>query len=416
MKKGQSCNRLHLVTLRWGLLLASACWGSNAEVYASEAKKRQPIVHTMSSAGMKLQVRELLTGQGIIWSMAFLPENKVSGKVSTKTANQSSRSGSILFTERSGKLKVFDPEQGKVWVVAGSPKVHAARQGGLLDVALAHDFSSSRTLFLTYAKAVKTKSARRAFTTALAQAELSAGPPYKLSGLKDLYLAKPPTSNTHHYGSRLVITEKAIYMTVGDRGERDVVQDLGNSYGKVLRLTHAGKAHPDNPFVGKKGALPEIYTYGHRNPQGLALRPGSQQIWEQEHGPRGGDEINLIKAGSNYGWPVITYGREYWGPKIGEGQRKKGMQQPVYQYTPSIAPSGFTWVAGKNLPGWSGDLLSGALKLTHLNRLDIEGDRVVKEERLLEELSERIRDVRQGPDGWVYVSTDSGRILRIEQR
>jgi glucose/arabinose dehydrogenase len=220
-----------------------------------------------------------------------------------------------------------------------------------------------------------------------------------------------------HFGSRLVFAPDGdLFITTGDRGGRDDAQDLSRPIGKVIRVRPDGTAPPDNPFVGRRGARPEIWSYGHRNIQGAALHPRTGELWTVEHGAMGGDEVNVPKAGRNYGWPVITYGRDYSGARIGEGTAKPGMEQPVHYWDPSIAPSGLAFYTGDRFPAWRGSLFVGSLKFGLLVRLALDGDRVAEEERLLQGLGARVRDVRQGPDGLLYLLTDEpdGRILRIE--
>ena len=257
---------------------------------------------------------------------------------------------------------------------------------------------------------------------------------YKISQAVDIFLAQPALSSGLHFGSRLAFDNQGfLFMTMGDRGERHKAQELNTHLGKVLKLTQAGKPAPGNPFytakpltakllntnnssfkADAKQALPEIWSFGHRNPQGIYIHPMTGRLWEQEHGPKGGDEINLIKKGANYGWPIITYGREYWGPRIGEGFVKKGLEQPVKYYTPSIAPSSLLIYSGKKFKEWKGDFFSGALVLKHLNRLKISQNNIVKEEeRLLSSLDLRVRDVIEDQEGFIYVSSDEGKILRL---
>ena len=236
-----------------------------------------------------------------------------------------------------------------------------------------------------------------------------------LTQIKEIFSAKPALSSRIHFGSRMVFDQDGfLFITVGERHNRHFAQNLNTHMGKILRLTEEGKAPSTNPFVDHKNALPEIWSFGHRNPQGLTLHPISGELWAHEHGPRGGDEINLIKKGKNYGWPIITYGTEYWGPKIGEGTRKEGLEQPIKYYVPSIAPSGLLIYSGKKIKQWRGDFFSGALVLEHLNRLKFKNNKVVKEERLISKSGFRVRNVIEGPEGSIYISVDSGRIFKIK--
>jgi glucose/arabinose dehydrogenase len=293
--------------------------------------------------------------------------------------------------------------------VSGVPEVAAAGQGGLLDVALHPRFRDNRLVYLSYAG-----KGRGGTGTEVARGRLSEG---RLEDLEILYAVRPKSRGGRHFGSRLVFDAQGrLYVTAGERGDPDRAQDPGDAAGSVIRLTEDGAVPPDNPFVDRVGARPEIFSIGHRNPQGLARHPETGRIWEVEHGPRGGDEVNVIEAGVNYGWPVITYGMSYAGFPIGEGSEKSGMAQPVTYWVPSISPSGMAFYTGAAFPAWRGNLFVGALSGELLVRLELDGERVVREERLLEELGERIRDVRQGPDGFLYLLTDApdGALLRLE--
>lgn len=347
----------------------------------------QTVVH---SEGMNLQARPIIEGLGIPWGMAFVD------------------SQNLFVTERKGSAFLINLKTKVKTPVQGLPKVFHQGQGGLLDVVLHPLFEKNHWVYLTYAKKVSDGS-----TTALARGVLRQN---KLSDVKDLFVAQTHSSRDIHYGSRLAFDQQGyLFMTVGDRGHRHKAQDLSAHNGKVLRLDENGRALPDNPFTKKAKALPEIWSYGHRNPQGLAVHPKTGQIFESEHGPQGGDEINLIKKGANYGWPVVTFGREYWGPKIGEGTHKKGIEPPLKYYVPSIAPSGLTVSWGPQYPVWKGDLFLGALKLTHVNRVKLNKNLVMqKEERLLANLKQRVRHIQRSPDGFLYFSTDNGTIYRLE--
>jgi len=239
----------------------------------------------------------------------------------------------------------------------------------------------------------------------------------RLANLEIIFRQVPKTSGGNHFGSRLVMApDGTLFITVGERGERERAQDTTVNRGQVIRIHADGRIPEDNPFVGKEGHRPEIWSYGHRNPQGAALHPETGKLWVHEHGAQGGDEVNIPEAGRNYGWPVIAYGRHYFGGKIGQGTRKAGMEQPIFYWDPSIAPSGMAFYTGDRFPKWKGNLLVGALNYRLVARLVLDGEKVVAEERLLEGFGDRIRDVRQGPDGYVYLLTDEsdGRILRLE--
>lgn len=325
------------------------------------------------------------------WSLAFLPD------------------GAMLVTERPGRLRVIRDGALDPTPVSGVPEVAATGQGGLLDVALHPRFRDNRLVYLSYAG-----KGRGGAGTEVARGRLSEG---RLEDLEILFAVQPKSRGGRHFGSRLVFGAQGhLYVTAGERGDPDRAQDPGDAAGSVIRLTEDGAVPPDNPFVGRAGARPEIFSIGHRNPQGLTRHPETGRIWEVEHGPRGGDEVNVIEAGVNYGWPVITYGMSYAGFPIGEGSEKPGMAQPVTYWVPSISPSGMAFYTGAAFPAWRGNLFVGALSGELLVRLELDGERVVHEERLLEELGERIRDVRQGPDGFLYLLTDApdGALLRLE--
>ena len=313
----------------------------------------------------------------------------------------------LLFTEKGGNLKILHTVTGKIQSVAGIPKVFDGGQGGLLDVALHPEFHNNKIIYWTFSHGEKNK-----YTTSLAKAELQND---KLNHVQILFSAKPLSSAQIHFGSRIAFDKKGfLFFTVGDRGRKREAQNLNSHFGKLLRIKDDGTIPSDNPFVGNKKALPEIWSYGHRNPQGLFIHKNKGEIWLQEHGPKGGDEINLIKKGRNYGWPVITYGKSYAGFKIGKGMAMEGMEQPIKYWTPSIAPCGLLIYSGTLFQKWKEDLFSGALKLTHLNRLKIKNGKVLEEERLLSDLHLRIRNVIQGPEGFIYISADRGWILKLQ--
>lgn len=278
----------------------------------------------------------------------------------------------------------------------------------MLDIALSPDYKKDGWVYFTYVKDVEGEGA-----TVLARAKLVAE---TFSDWQELLVTKSTTDTTRHFGSRITFDEHGhVFFAVGDRGVRKNAQDLSNHAGSIMRLNLDGSVPEDNPFTKNKLLLPEVWSVGHRNPQGLVYDGENNRLWSIEHGPRGGDEINLIKSGANYGWPIISYGKEYWNPMaVGEGTHRKGMEQPVKVYIPSIAPGSLLLYSASALPDWKGNLLSGALKLHHINRIVLsQQGEVVKEERLLEELDERIRALAQSPQGWLYFSTDSGKIYRL---
>lgn len=340
------------------------------------------------------------------WGLAFLP------------------GGRFLVTERPGRLRVVAAD-GKLGApVAGLPEVAAGGQGGLLDVVTDSDFARNRTLFFCFSEP---GSAGRGNSTALARATLSADEG-RLENLKVIFSQKPKVASSSHFGCRIVesraggsgAADGKLFLTLGERFSRkEDAQALDNHHGKIVRINKDGSVPQDNPFVGKAGALPEIWSYGHRNAQGAALAPDGT-FWMHEHGPQGGDEINRPKAGANYGWPVITYGENYGGGKIGEGVTEKaGMQQPMHFWVPSIAPSGMAFLTSERYgKAWQGNLFVGSLKFGYLDRMELSAPftgKVVRESKLLTDLGERIRDVRQGPDGLLYVLTDNsnGKLIRL---
>ena len=332
-------------------------------------------------------LEQVTDGLGVPWGLAFITDTQ------------------LLITERAGSIKLLDTQSRTLTPIQGAPAVLAEGQGGLLDVAVPPDFKSGDWIYVTF---VRDKDGEG--VTVLARAKLNAN---KLEQWQDLLETQSATGTGRHFGSRIAFDEEGyIYFGVGDRGERPTSQDLTNHAGSVMRLFPDGRVPENNPFKQRNDVLPEIWSYGHRNPQGMAYDYENKRLWLIEHGPRGGDEINLVLPGRNYGWPVISYGKEYGGPlAVGEGTHREGMEQPVKEYTPSIAPGSLLLYTGDALPAWRGNLFSGALKLQHLNRVTLSADgKAIGEERLLEDLNERIRALVQGPEGWLYFSTDSGRI------
>jgi glucose/arabinose dehydrogenase len=345
-----------------------------------------------SSAG-QLDVQTVASGLAHPWSLAFLTD------------------GRMLVTERAGRMRVVTPEGQVSQPLKGVPEVWASGQGGLLDVITDKAFAQSKTIYFCYAE--RSGSGGR---TAVARAKLNDGAG-RLEETKVIFRQEGPLSSGNHYGCRIAqAADGNLFVTLGDHfSARDEAQNLGNHIGKLIRIAPDGAAPADNPFVGRDGAKPEIWSFGHRNEQGLAIDPSTGDLWESEHGPRGGDEINVIGKGKNYGWPVIGYGIDYSGARIHEAAAKDGMEQPLKYWVPSIAPSGLAFYSAKLFPKWTGSLFTGALAGKMLVRLQLNGTTVTSEERLLPNLNERIRDVRQGPDGALWLLTDSsaGRILRV---
>jgi glucose/arabinose dehydrogenase len=330
-------------------------------------------------------------GLGVPWGMAFIDDHR------------------LIITEREGDIQLLDTRAAKPMRLAGAPAVLAEGQGGMLDVAVPPDFSPGDWIYFTFVRDNNGDG-----VTVLARARLRG---HKLVQWQDLLETRSATGSGQHFGSRIAFDETGhVYFGVGDRGERPNSQDRSNHAGCVMRLKRDGSVPGDNPFIGQAGVLPEIWSYGHRNPQGMAYDRMHQRLWLIEHGPRGGDEINRVLPGRNYGWPVISYGKEYWGPvAVGEGTHRASMEQPVKQYTPSIAPGSLLLYSGKAFPAWRGNLFAGALKLRHINRVTLDANgKAVGEERLLSDLDERIRALAESPQGWIYFSTDSGKVYRIK--
>ena len=351
---------------------------------------------------MNVKVVELASGLANPWSLAFLPDGK------------------LLVTQRSGQLRLRNsdgtPVNGGADQVSGLPAIEAVGQGGLLDVVVDPAFASNRRIYFSYAERDGTDASFNG--TAVARAELDTVN-RSLSGVVVIYRQLPKAQSSAHFGSRLVFDRSGhLFVTLGERlnnDQRGFSQDLTRGHGKVMRITTDGQAAPGNPNFGVVGAQPHIWSYGHRNVQGAALHPATGELWVNEHGPQGGDEVNVIEKGRNYGWPVIGYGVDYGGAKIHEATRKAGMEQPLKYWVPSIAPSGMAFYTGGLFPAWKGNLFIGALRAQLLVRLELDGEKVTKEERLLTNLGERIRDVRQGPDGALWLLTDNanGRVLRV---
>ena len=331
--------------------------------------------------------------------------------------------GRMLVTERPGRLRVVAANGTLGEPVQGLPAIDARGQGGLLDVVVDSAFRQNRTLYFCFSEpAPSGQSAQSGNSTALARAKLS-DDARSLEAVQVIFRQVPKFSSSAHFGCRIVEALKngqpdgTLFLTLGERFSRmQDAQTLDNHHGKIVRVGKDGSVPKDNPFVNTPGAKPEIWSYGHRNPQGAALAPDGT-LWMHEHGPQGGDEINLPQAGKNYGWPVISYGENYGGGKIGDGiTAKAGMEQPLHYWVPSIAPSGMAFVTSDAYgSGWRGNLLVGSLKFQYLNRIVLEGKKVVREEKLLTDLNQRIRDVRQGPDGLIYVLTDAsnGQLIRL---
>jgi glucose/arabinose dehydrogenase len=357
-----------------------------------------------SAAAQDVRPQVVTAGLRNPWAVAFLPE------------------GRFLVTERPGSMRIVEANGSLSQPIGGVPKVAAGGQGGLLDVVLDSDFASNSTLYFCFSEPAASGSGN---STALARARLAADRS-RLEDVRILFSQKPKYSSSLHFGCRIVERridgkpDGTLFLTLGERYNRkDDAQTLDNHHGKLVRIGKDGSVPRDNPFVGKAGALPEIWSYGHRNMQGATLAPDGR-LWTHEHGPQGGDEINLPQPGRNYGWPVITYGENYGGGRIGDGiTEKAGMEQPLHYWVPSIAPSGMAFLTSERYgKAWQGNLFVGSLKFAYLDRIELTapyGGKVVREHKLLTSLGERVRDVRQGPDGLLYVVTDAadGKLVRL---
>ena len=356
------------ITTLWGLLSLSV-----------------PASALDSSQG-RLHVQKMVDGLEGPWGFAFLP------------------GGDLLVTERSGQL--WFVTDGRKAPVSGAPEVDDVGQGGLLDVRAAHDFADSRTVYFTFAKAQG-----RGAGTAVARARLSEDNK-SLNDLTVIFEATKGARGGQHFGSRLVEAQDgSLYVSLGERGDRQSAQDLSREQGSIIRILPDGRIPADNPFVATAQARPAIWSYGHRNPQGLAM-DAEGRIWAVEHGAKGGDEVNLIQKGANYGWPVISYGEHYSGRKIGEGTSKPGMEQPAWYWDPSIAPSGMLIYSGKLWPEWRGDIFVGSLKFDFISRLS--GTPLQESERLKSLETGRVRDLREGPDGAIWFASEKeGALFRI---
>lgn len=334
----------------------------------------------------------LVNGLKHPWGMAFLPD------------------GRILVTERPGRLRVIENGQLQPQPIIGLPAIAPRGQGGLLDVVLHPDYKGNGWIYLSYSAA-----GNGGIGTEVGRGRLQGN---QFVDWQSIFRLLPKSGTGHHFGSRIAFDNAGyLYITVGDRGERKRAQRLDDHAGSVIRLHDDGRIPKVNPFIGKTGSHGEIYSYGHRNPQGATIHPVSGKLWIHEHGPQGGDEINIINPGNNYGWPVVSYGKEYVsGISIGEGSHKPGITQPIYYWTPSIAPSGMAFYNGDKFPQWQGNLFVGSLKFQLLVRLEMDGEKVLSEERLLKGKLGRIRDVRNAPDGFIYLLTDAsnGLLVRLE--
>jgi glucose/arabinose dehydrogenase len=374
-------NRIHQVLLIMAYI--------SLAMFLSAATSAPDIIKTEAHT---LRIVKIVSGLEHPWGHAFLPDNR------------------IIITERPGRLRIVESGHLNPEPVAGLPAIAARGQGGLLDVALHPNFVTNQLVYLSYSAA-----GASGVGTEVARGKLVGN---RLEDVEVIFRMTPKSKTGKHFGSRLIFDREGyLYITLGDRGEKKRAQLSDDHAGSVIRLHDDGRVPADNPFIGRQGWRPEKFTFGHRNMQGAAIHPETGEVWTHEHGPQGGDEVNIIRPGVNYGWPIITYGVNYViGTQIGEGTQKTGMAQPLYYWVPSIAPSGMTFYTGEKFPRWQGNLFVGALKDQMLVRLSLNGEKVVSEERLFKNLLGRIRDVSQGPDGYIYLLTDEtdGMLVRIE--
>jgi aldose sugar dehydrogenase len=365
------------------LLTGTACAGGNGELpFGTPGDVIQTEVHNIS-------LELVAEGIDVPWGMAFLPD------------------GTMLVTERSGDLRLVRDGNLHPDAVGGVPEVYARGQGGLLDIELHPDYDNNGWIYISYSYP-----GEGGGHTALMRARFDADA-HSLTDQEVLFRGQPLTTGRVHFGSRIRFDANGyVYLAIGDRGEMQNAQNLENHSGKLLRLHEDGRVPSDNPFVNTPGAMPEIYTYGNRNIQGMDIHPETGEVWTHEHGPRGGDELNVMRAGNNYGWPEISFGINYNGTIITEDTARAGMEQPVHQWTPSIAPSGMAFVTGDRYPNWKGNVMVGALAHQHVNRVVLDGDRAVHTERMFEQVG-RVREVKMGPDGYLYIGVENRGIFRL---
>ena len=370
-----------------GLAAASAACQSGASTSAARPDPPQ------AATAVSFDVETYAQGLAHPWSIAFLPDGE-----------------GMLVTERPGRLRLIRDGRLDPNPIPGVPEVAATGQGGLLDIALHPDFAQNRLLYFTYSKP-----GPNGATTAVGRGVYADA---MLTGVEDVFVADAWSRAGQHFGSRIVLHDGYLYVTVGDRGSMNRAQDLGDHVGATLRLRDDGSVPPDNPFVGRTDARDEIYTYGNRNAQGMTVHPATGEIWQSEHGPRGGDELNIVRAGGNYGWPDYRWANHYDGRRIADYDPEGDVILPVMDWTPAIAPAGIAFYTGDVFPQWNGDLFVGSLVNRHLQRVRVDGTRVVQVERLLTDRNERIRDVAMGPDGFIYLLVDAPNapVLRLVPR
>lgn len=394
----------------------SACNSASSSSNGSGSKAASPVETKKPEAGFTPAFEGQTRVSGVKTSTAYTAV-VLTKSLSSPWGIAPLPDGRLLITEKEGDMRIVDPEEGEVSeAIQGIPDVDDRGQGGLLGLALAPDFSSSRMVYWVFSEKVSGGN-----HTAVAKGRLS-DDEKRIENARVIYRAKPTYEGALHYGGRIIFDKEGhLFVSTGERSDmetRPQAQDLKSAFGKILRITTEGQAVAGNPFEGRDDALPEIYSYGHRNTQGLAFHPETGDLWNNEFGPRGGDELNLIRAGANYGWPVITYGLEYSGKTIGKPvlQQKEGMEQPVYYWDPVLSPSGMVFYTGDHIPEWKNNLFIAGLSSNHIARIIIEDNRVVGEERLLEGERQRFRDIAQAPDGALYAITDSGRLYKIDKK
>jgi glucose/arabinose dehydrogenase len=342
----------------------------------------------VESEKLNYKIDTLATGLQNPWGLTFLPNND------------------LLVTERDGEIRIIRNDKLLDYKINGVPEVFVKGQGGLFEILLHPDYESNGWLYISYAAP-----GDGGGNTAIMRAKLGG---FNLINKEVIFQAEPYLKGGNHFGGRMEFDKEGfLYFSVGERGNKDNAQTLKNHCGKIFRLNDDGSIPSDNPFMSTSGAKPEIYTYGNRNPQGMAIHPSTGEIWTHEHGPKGGDEINIIKAGANYGWPEVTYGKNYNGTTISDLTSKEGMNDPLHYWLPSIAPCGMSFIDSDLYPAWNGNLLVGSLKFQYVARLELDGEKVTHEERIIENIG-RVRAITQGPDGYIYVSTESpGMVVRI---
>lgn len=375
--------KLNLLSCALVTILLASCSDKNG------TGEKQTLATVIESEKQNFSIDTLATGLSNPWGIAFLPD------------------GRILVTERKGEIRII--QDGKLLdeTITNVPAVHAEGQGGLLDITLHPDYASNGWIYLSYSKPGTGGAA-----TTIVRAKLEGN---ALTNVQELFSAQPFVDSGVHFGSRIVFDGQGhIFFSCGERGTKENAQNLGNHLGKIIRLNEDGSVPTDNPFVNTSGAKPEIWSYGHRNPQGLYYNTATNTLWEVEHGPKGGDELNNVVKGKNYGWPVITYGINYDGTPITDITKKDGLEQPVWYWVPSIATCGMTQVTGDQYPGWKNNVFVGALALTHIARVELtDAGQFVKQEKILDKIG-RVRSIDQSPDGFLYVATESpGMVFRI---